>query len=175
METTKDLKPIQGKKRILLFRLLKDASKAKAAKLAFQTEHEVSKTRDSETTETKDGAISTGQGLEEEITFSCIIADGDPTYDMLNQAMDENEILEIWEVNTSEEQDGQYPGKYRQGIMTELTETANAEDLMEFEGTYKTNGLAQPGLITLSQEQKEVVQYAFRDTTEHTGADEATE
>ena len=141
--------------------------------MAFQTEHEIEKSRDSETTETKDGPISTGKGLEEEITFTCIVAKDDPTIDLLEEAINKNEILEIWEVDiTSKTEGGKYPGKYRQGLLTEKNESANAEDLMELEGTYVTNGVAQVGEVTLTAEQEEVVQYAFRDTTPYTEEEE---
>lgn len=158
------MEAIQGKKQILLWRLLKDATTNAGTKLAFQTEHSVSKSRGMDTTITKDGPIVTGGGLEEEVPFSCIMGKGDPVVDLLNTAILENEVLELWEVDVTDKgESGKYPGKYRQGLLSELNETKNAEDLVELEGTFVTNGTAKTGEVTLTDEQAEVVQYAFRD------------
>lgn len=159
---------VKGKSQILLFRLLRDAASAKAAKLAFQTEHSTEKKRDSDVTETKDGSITIGKALEEEVPFTSIMAAGDPVVKLLETAINENEILEIWEVDITEKtKGGKYPAYYRQGLLTELNKTANAEDLIEIEGTFATNGTAVQGEVTLSEEQENVVQYAFRDTSEY--------
>lgn len=158
------MEAIQGKNQILLWRLLKDAATKSGTKLAFQTEHSVSKSRSTDTTITKDGPIVTGGGLEEEVPFNCIMAKDDPVVKLLNTAIIENEVLELWEVDiTDKGEAGKYPGKYRQGVLSELNETKNAEDLVELEGTFITNGTAKEGEVTLTAEQAEVVQYAFRD------------
>ncbi|ESU89829.1 hypothetical protein HMPREF1240_0425 [Streptococcus pyogenes GA03455] len=52
-EQTKQLEAKQGIHSILLFRLLKEAEKQEATKLAFQTEHEVGKSRDVDGQKTK--------------------------------------------------------------------------------------------------------------------------
>ena len=49
-----------------------------------------------------------------------------------------------------------------------INETKNAEDLVELEGTFITNGMSKEGEVTLTAEQAEVVQYAFRDVTPYT-------
>lgn len=157
---------IKGKKIILLWRLLSEATTKKGAKLTFQTEHSVEQSKDSETTITKDGPITTSKGMEEEIPFNFIAAREDAVIDMLKGAMRSDEVLELWEVDTSKADasgDNKYPAIYRQGMITELNKSANAEDLVEYEGTFKTNGLSQTGLVTLTPEQAEIVQYKFRD------------
>ena len=93
------MEALQGKKLILLFRLLKDASTKKGAKLAFQTEHSTESTLNSDTTITKDGPINTGTSVEEEIPFTCIMARGDEVAEMLKKAHREAEIVEAWEVD----------------------------------------------------------------------------
>lgn len=165
------MEAIKGKNLILLFRLLEDAAKHKAAKLAFQTEHAVDKSRDSDTTETKDGPVTVGQGMEEEISFSCIMAKNDPVAKMLDEALINNKTVEVWEVDVTpkEEDDGKYPATYRQGLITEYNTSANVEDLITLECTFVTSGIGQKGEVTLTQEQKEVVQYKFRDTEVYNG------
>ena len=161
---------LHGKNQILLWRLLEEAGTTAGAKLAFQTEHSVSKSRSTDTTITKDGPIVTGGGFEEEVPFSCIMAKDDPVVALLNKAILENKPLELWEVNiTDAGAAGKYPGKYRQGLLSELNETKNAEDLVELDGTFITNGTAKEGQVTLTAEQAEAVQYAFRDVTKAEG------
>lgn len=160
------MEALKGKNSILLFRLLEDAAKNKAAKLAFQTEHSVEKSKDSDVTETKDGQIVIGQGKEEEISFSCVMGDNDPTIEMLERSFDEDKTLEVWEVDVTPRQNGagEYPAIYRQGIVTEFNKSANVEDLMTLEMSFKTSGQGQKGMVKLTQEQQEVVQYKFTDT-----------
>ena len=159
------MEALQGKKLILLFRLLKDASKKKGAKLAFQTEHSTESTLNSDTTITKDGPINTGTSVEEEIPFTCIMARGDEVAEMLKKAHREAEVVEVWEVDiTKKNENDKYPAEYRQGLITSFSKTANSEDLIELSVTLKVNGIAQSGELTLTADQEEVVQYAFRDT-----------
>lgn len=165
------MEPLKGKNLILLFRLLEDAAKGKAAKLAFQTEHSVEKSRDSDITETKDGPLPVGQGMEEEIPFNCIMAQNDPVAKMLDDALVYNKVVEVWEVDVTpkEEDDGKYPAVYRQGLITEYNKAANVEDLITLECTFITSGIGQRGEVTLTQEQREIVQYKFRDTEVYNG------
>lgn len=163
------MEALKGKNQILLFRLLEEATKKTGAKLAFQTEHSVEKSRDSDTTETKDGPITIGQGIEESIPFSCIMAKDDPVVDLLDIAINENKIVELWEVDITKENQGKFPAIYRQGLITELNKTANTEDLIELEGTFITNGIAQKGEVELTKEQQEVVQYKFKDLSVEAG------
>lgn len=159
------MEAIQGKKLILLFRALKDASTQKGLKLAFQTEHSVDSSLNSDTTITKDGSITTGTSVEEEIPFTCIMGRDDDTAKMLKKAHRKGEVVEMWEVDiTEKDSEGKYPAEYRQGLITSYSKTANAEDLIELSCTFKVNGTAQEGLVTLTEEQEEVVQYVFRDT-----------
>lgn len=159
------MQAIQGKNQILLFRRLLDASSAAGAKLAFQTEHSVNSTLNNDTTITKDGGITTGSSVEEEIPFSCIMSKDDEVASMLRDAHRKAEIIEVWEVDITEKsEDDKYPAEYRQGLLTEFSKTANAEDLIELTATLKVNGVAQAGEVSLTAEQEEVVQYAFRDT-----------
>ena len=158
------MEAVLGKNLILLWRLLEDATTSAGAKLAFQTEHSVSVKRSADTTETKDGPLVTGGGLEEEIPFNCIMAKDDPVVAMLQKALRENKVLEQWEVDITKATANKYPATYRQGLLSELEKSANTEDLVELSGTFVVNGLAQTGEVELTAEQAEVVQYVFRDT-----------
>lgn len=156
-----------GKKQILLFRALKDAETAEARKLVYQLEHSVDKTKESETVQTKDGAVNLSGSHTEEITFSSnwAVEDAEDTLGMLEDTFDNDEVLEMWEVDldSPETAPGTYNGKYRQGMLNDFSYSAGAEDAVEVEMTFVTDYKAQKGVITLSEAQEAAVQYAFRD------------
>lgn len=159
---------VQGIDVILLFRLLKDAGTATGAKLAFQTEHEVSETRDSDSLATKDGAIVTPQALETEISCTSIMAKDDEMVKMLRDAQRNGETVEIWEIDRSQPESGvstnKYKATYYQGKVTEWTKNPTAEDALELSLTFAVEGEGQDGYATLTADQATVVQYAFQDT-----------
>lgn len=168
METQLEAK--QGIHAILLFRLLKDAAKEKAAKLAFQTEHEVGKSRDVDGQKTKDGIIQSVGALEYDFKATSILAKGDKLAAKLEEAMEKGELVEIWDIDSekaSEEHDssGKYPATYYQGYISSFSAKKNAEENIEIEMEFAINGVGQKGFATLTEEQKAAVQYKFKDTT----------
>ena len=164
---------VQGKKIVYLFRILKDAASKNAVAMAFVTENERSKTKDSDSTVTKDGSITTPGAVEIEISATAILAKGDTLAEQLEDAMDNDEIIEIWEANLEEavgENANKFKGRYYQGYLTEFTLTSSAEEHAEYECTFKINGSGAKGDVTVSAEQQEVANYVFADTTAKTGA-----
>ena len=93
---------IRGKKIVYLYRLKKDAAKNAATALAFTTENGRTTSKDADTTETKDGTIRTPGAAEVEITATSILAKGDTLIDSLEDAMINDELVEIWEANLDE-------------------------------------------------------------------------
>lgn len=156
----------KGIDQILLFRKLGETSGA--TKLMFQTEHAIERSVDGgDTTATKDGPITSPGTPMQEITLASIVGEGDPVIQLLRDAYWGQDTLEIWVIDKgAEPTDTKYPAEYSQGKLSEFNETANAEDLMEIEGTIIVDGIPQQGEATLSVEQSEVVQYVFTDTVE---------
>ena len=108
-----------------------------------------------------------------EITATSILAKGDEMVDKLEQALDNDSLLEIWEVNLAEEGTtenvGKFKAKYFQGYLTELEVTSNAEDNVEVSLTFGINGNGQDGWATVTAKQQEIASYVFTDT-QKTGA-----
>lgn len=98
----KQLEAKQGIHSILLFRLLKEASEKPATKLAFQTEHEVGKSRDVDSKKTKDGIIQSVGALEYDFKATSILAKGDELAAKLEEAMEKGELVEIWDIDSEE-------------------------------------------------------------------------
>lgn len=163
---------VQGKKIVYLYRILSEASSADGATLAFTTENSRTKSKDSDSTITKDGSIRTPGAAEVEITATSILAKGDTLINKLEDAMDSDSIIEIWEANLEEPAEGgenKFKGMYFQGYLTEIEKTSNAEDSVEISLTFGINGSGVRGDVTVSTEQQEMANYVFADTAK-TGA-----
>lgn len=163
---------VQGKKIVYLYRILSEASSADGATLAFTTENSRTKSKDSDSTITKDGSIRTPGAAEVEITATSILAKGDTLINKLEDAMDSDSIIEIWEANLEEPAEGgenKFKGMYFQGYLTEIEKTSNAEDSVEVSLTFGINGSGVRGDVTVSTKQQEMANYVFADTAK-TGA-----
>ena len=172
MATTKEA--LMGKNTVLLFRLLDEQGTQSAVKLAFQTEHELTESRDTDTTATKDGNIVTPSALETSLDCTSILAKNDETADKLRQALREYKKIEIWEVDLSTKGTGgdaeKYKAMYFQGYVSEWAKSPSAEDSIELSLTFTIEGVGQSGFVTLTPEQESVVKYVFRDVTPVTGS-----
>lgn len=159
---------VQGKKIVYLYRIMSKAATANGAVLAFTTENNRTKSKDSDATITKDGSIRTPGAAEIEITATSVLTKGDKLIDELEDAMDKDELIEIWEANLAEKAesgDNKFKGMYFQGYLTELEKTSNAEDMVEVSLTFGINGSGERGDVTVSLEQQETASYVFKDTT----------
>lgn len=254
----------KGIDQILLYRILEEAGINPAAKLAFQTDHETSESKSSDSTPTKDGGVVSPGQLETEISATSILSKTDIMVKKLRDAMRNDKVVEVWEIdkgsavpgafevdtltiNTAPSTAGEititlngvaekvvvlstdtaaivgdrirntnvsgwtvggtgatvtftkntdgtntapafaagttgaagtfvvttagsvvsdkYDATYYQGFITEYSKSAGTEDNVEVSFTYVPNGHGVDGQATLSQEQAEVVQYLFADTT----------
>jgi phage major tail protein, TP901-1 family len=164
---------IQGKKIVYLYRILSKAATADGAALAFTTENGRTKSKDADSTATKDGSIRTPGIAEVEITATSLLAKGDTLIDELEKALDEDKLIEIWEANLAEpgteSNEGKFKAKYFQGYLTELEITSSAEDYTELSLTFGINGNGADGYATVTEQQQEIANYVFADT-QKTGA-----
>lgn len=163
---------VQGKKIVYLYRLLSDAATNAGTTLAFTTENSRTKSKDSDSTVTKDGAIRTPGAAEVEISATSILAKGDTLIGKLEDAMDSDSIIEIWEANLEEPADtgeDKFNGRYFQGYLTEIEYSSNAEDMVEVSLTFGINGVGARGDVTVDAAQQEIANYVFTDTAAKTG------
>ena len=163
---------VHGKKMVYLFRIQSEAATADGVTLAFTTENGRTKSKDSDTTPTKDGAIRTPGEVEHEITATCLLATDDEMIDKLEEALDNDELIEIWEANLeapAAEGANKFAGRYFQGYLTELEKASSAEDYVECSLTFGINGSGAKGDVTVTAEQQDIANYVFADT-QKTGA-----
>lgn len=163
---------IAGDRLVYLYRIKNKAASADGVALAFTTENERTKSKDSDSVVTKDGSIRIPGAVEQEITATSLLAKGDTLVKELEDAMDNDEIIEIWEANLDEPAEGgenKFKGMYFQGYLTEVSVASNAEDHVEVSLTFAINGSGVRGDVTVSAEQQAVAEYVFTDTAK-TGA-----
>lgn len=158
-----------GKEKVLYFR---KKGEAQAGFLVLQTEHSISASREKETQATKFGNVAISSVLEEEISMSALQATDDPYFEVLQDAVYEDYEMEVWEVDINKASaEGKYQAEYRQGDISSWERT-EGEEASAVEGTFLTNGVRQKGLVTLSADQIETLQYVFHDMTPDDIADE---
>ena len=157
---------VSGKKIVYLYRLLSKAQSETGSLLAFVTENGRTKSRDADTTATKDGSVRTPGAVETEITCSSLMAKGDKMIDKLEDALDSNELIEIWEANLEEPGTGtnKFKGMYFQGYLTDFEKNSNADESVEISLTFGINGTGVKGDVTVTTAQQEMASYVFKDT-----------
>jgi TP901-1 family phage major tail protein len=135
-------------------------------RLFFQTSHEKSSTRESESTITKDGNIQSLSEIVVEYSLTTLMAQNDRVRDLIEIAYLEGGLIELWDINKTEPREGtedRFPATYFQGYITEWSETAGAEDSVELSLSIAINGSGVRDFATLTPEQRETLTYAFAD------------
>ncbi len=158
---------VSGKKLVYLYRLASQAKEQTGAALAFTTENSRTKSKEADVTATKDGSIRTPGVAEIEITATSILSKGDTFIEALEDAMDDDGLIEIWEANLDEPGDGdnKFKGHYYQGYLTEMEKTSASDGFVEVSLTFAVNGSGAKGDVSVSVEQQEAAVYVFADTT----------
>ena len=156
---------VQGRQIIYLFRLLSEASSEDGKTLAFTTDNSRTVSKDASATATKDGTIRTPGVAEVEISANSILIAGDERLKRFEDAMDDDELFEIWEANLAEPVGGElFAGKYFQGYLTQWDMNSAAEDMVDVSLSFGINGTGRRGDVTVTAEQQEEASYAFTDT-----------
>lgn len=158
---------VQGKKIVYLYRILEDQASEDGMPIAYTTENTRTKSKDADSTATKDGSIRTPGVAEVEISATSILSKGDTMIDKLEDALDNDKLLEIWEANLAEpaeEGENKFKGRYFQGYLTELEISSTAEDFAEVSLTFGVNGNGVQGNVTVPAAQQEQASYVFTDT-----------
>lgn len=166
---------VSGKRIVYLFRVLDQAASKTGATLAFTTENSRTTSKDADSTPTKDGSIRTPGLTEVELSATCYMSKDDSLVDELEEAMDQNKLIEIWEAYLDRpisSQANKFEGKYYQGYLTEVELSSSADDFAEYSLSFGVNGggvKATEG-ITVTTAQQAEANYVFNDTTKLTSA-----
>lgn len=159
---------VSGKKLVYLFRILKNAATAKGTMLAFTTENSRTKSKDADSKATKDGTVRTPGQSEVEISATSLLSKGDTFVSQLEDALDNDDIVEVWEVNLEEKGAGtnKFKSRYFQGYLTEVELSSDADENVEVSLKFGINGAGVVGDATVTTEQQKMAAYVFKDTTQ---------
>lgn len=153
---------LQGMDTLAYIRLLKNAEKEQGQLIPYQTSLSFDPQRDSDATQTKDGAVGTSSPLETEIEVE-FVNNISKVSDDLYDALIENEKVEIWIVNISRKNsEGKVFAWYAQGSVTEDSNDNDPDDNSTRDVTFSVDGTPQRGWLELPDNAKEELAYVFR-------------
>lgn len=158
------VKPIQGVKKVLFFQAMDDTTTdGSGLRLAFQTEHTLTQERETIEELTKDGNIKDTGDINASLSFTSYVAKNDPTFDLLQDAFNNNETLQVWEADLTErDEDDMYDSIYAQGKLTSFEVSNSADGFSELSTELAINLIPQRGPVNVSEAQFDAVQYAFK-------------
>lgn len=159
------IKPTQGIKKVLFFQAMDGAeTTGDDLRLAFQQEHTLTLEREALEEATKDGSIKGAGEINASLSLTSFVAKDDATYNLLKESFKNNEMIQGWEVDVTEESSsGKYEAIYFQGTLTSFEESASTDGFSELSTDVAINLIPQEGEVTLTDAEFTAVQYAFRD------------
>lgn len=160
-----------GKDLIYLYRILSESKTAEGLSLAYTTENTRSESRDSDTVSTKSGVIRVPKDLETTIKATALFSSAnDAIVSKLEAAIrnDTPALVELWEVNLAHPgitpNAEKYEATYFQAYVSSMELTSNSEDHAEYAIEFGITGVGQTGWASVTDEQKAISQYVFKDT-----------
>lgn len=157
-----EVQALPGKRMVSYFRLLENASKEDAEIVPLEGDSSISFKRDSKSTTTKSGNISTSSGLTTEIDqtfYEGISKVSDEFYD----AILDDKIVEYWLVDLDRvNTDGKYWAIYARCHVTEDKPSFKIDSTAERSPKMNVIGTPRRGYTALSDYDKDMLDYAFR-------------
>lgn len=169
--TPADVAKLQGIKSVWYGRKLSDAATVSGTLIPAQTDSTFDPSRDSDSTATKDGSVSTSSSLSTDAGVSFInntSAIADAMYDSLF----DGEKMEFWKISLDRRNSkGQYFAWYLRATVSEDSESDDPDDNATREVTFAVDGTPKRGWVTLDAEAQAEVDYVFRGIKPATEAD----
>jgi TP901-1 family phage major tail protein len=162
MADTEELQVLQGIDKVVYYRKLADAATKEGHLLPYQTTHTFDPSKNTDSTATKSGAVSTAASVEtdfeqEFIDSTDAIADG--FYDSLFN----DETLEVWIVSLKRKNTtGQLFSWYFRAKVQEDENDNDADDNSTRDVTFTVDGTPKRGWLTLPDGAQEEIDYIFR-------------
>lgn len=152
---------IAGKQVVAYIRLLKNASKEQAALIPYQTSLDFDPQRKSDSTATKSGNVVTPGALELDLSIE-FIDNLSKVGDDIRESLFKEEKCEVWIVYLNKKKDDKNYGIYMQGQVSEDSGKNDADSDATREASFAIDGDPQLGWLTLPNDAKEELSYAFR-------------
>lgn len=156
------IKTLHGKDTFLFVRKLKDAKTAEGKLIPFQTSLTFDMSRDSDTTQTKSGPVTSAGGIETELSVE-LVNNTSAILDALQDSLLSGDKLEFWVIFAGRNNaQGQYFSFYGRAIVSEDSNDNDADDLSTREISFGVDGTPKRGWTTLPQSAQEAIEYVYR-------------
>lgn len=157
-------KILEGKNKVLMFRLVQDRAKKSAARLALQVKHSVKESSKTESIQTKDGTIAKAGEVTTTISIEALASDT-LVNKMLRHAVRNQLEVEVWEIDFSKKQsDGKYLAEYGTGYLGSWEVPSDVKANTTIKTTMTINGQLVVGEATVTELDELTVKNFFRDT-----------
>lgn len=157
-----ELAKLQGIDTVAYVRPMKNAATESGKLVPFQTGLSFDPSRDSDSTATKDGAVSSSSSVKTDLEVDFInntSAIADAMYDSLF----DGEALEVWILNRKRKNaQGQYFAWYMRATVSEDSNDNDPDDLSTREVSFAVDGTPKRGWVTLDADAQEELDYVFR-------------
>lgn len=149
---------IEGKKVILLFRLVKERATKTATQLAYEISNTLNRERNTEEQETKTGMIKSVGASNESIEFEFLQSSAEIN-EMLNYAYENNEEVEFWRVNLDKKgKTGKYDAYTGTGLLASYPLSAEVASNATISTTLNIQGVVGRIEATITSDQQETAQ-----------------
>lgn len=165
--TKNQITPIYGDELVLFLRVLEEESTERGLPLPLELSNTFNTEMESDSVQTKQGAINTKPTMTETIDMRFIASRTDH-YEKIRKAVKNGKKLAVWIVDRGNKQTegankDKYPATYAEGFCTGWPEEAEAGEFIEIDTTLNVDGKAQEGFVTLTKEEEENLMYVFKD------------
>lgn len=152
---------IEGKKVILLFRLVKERATKPATQLAYEISNTLNRERKTDEQETKTGMIKSIGASNESIEFEFLQSSA-LVNEMLNYAYEHNEEVEFWRVNLDDKDaSGKYDAYTGTGLIGSYPLSAEVASNATIKTTLNIQGVVGRIRATITDTQAETAQKYF--------------
>lgn len=152
---------IEGKKVILLFRLVKERATKTATQLAYEISNTLNRERKTEEQETKTGMIKSVGASNESIEFEFLQSSA-VINDMLNYAYENNEEVEFWRVNLDDKDaSGKFDAYTGTGLLASYPLAAEVASNATISTTLNIQGVVGRIRATITNDQEATAQKYF--------------
>ena len=149
---------IEGKRVILLFRLVRERAVKPATQLAYEISNTLNRERKTEEQETKTGMIKSVGASNESIEFEFLQSSAEIN-EMLNYAYENNEEVEFWRVNLDKkDKNGKYDAYTGTGLLASYPLSAEVASNATISTTLNIQGVVGRINATITTAQQETAQ-----------------
>lgn len=157
-----EIQVLQGMDTLAYVRLLENEKTERGQLIPYQTSLSFEPQRDTDTTKTKSGTVSTTSALETDLEVE-FVNNISKVSDDLYESLFKNKKIEVWVVyRKRKNSQGQYYAWYMRGIVSDDSNDNDPDDNSTRDVTFTIDGEPQRGWLTLPDEAEEELAYVFR-------------